>query len=770
MANTYVDYTAVASQTDYNFSFEYLRDDHVKVKVNDVIVTNYTIVTSPTPTKIRFNTAPAAGAEIRIYRDSRGDFSPLVDFVDGSVLTENELDEAYKHNLFVSQEASEGTGNELLNKKGGANYDAEGNKIINLGTPGASTDAANKGYVDQTIDNSIALGGSPAIVSLGGYDVTSTNTTLKQLRAWTADIETNASDISTANINVTSTGSTTARSLADRFADSVNILDYIPSDKHAGIVAGTNTDDLSSYFEDAIETSKRVFIPKGNYHLNANINSKTILEGEGSKSTILRPYNESGAVFVYTFAAMQTPVYDFWDYHSEVSNIGFTTKTTSLLGIGFAFGTVSGETYTADAEYANNVKFKGCQFEQLNKGVAFNHGNIGSEFYSCGFSGNKYGVYMLDSKDSSTLMHAGCKYFYAGEMSSNECAVYVHNETDGYGALSFKDVIFEYNKISCYIYNSTRTFVPPVWDGCWFEGNGLFTSGSTTVTIDSWSGATRSDQTLDARNLYIDGKNSKFVFRNSFFTDCKLSGTDQYVTVDNCRVENETGYLGRPSEVVDSRSTIEYINPNTNGGVDKSDNIITTGMPNIQDNQIGSSIFLSNSRWFNVAPRSSKLSSYGASLVTGISFETQVDLGGGSFTLAGSVVSDGRIYSNCNQYTRASFGSSEYVRVNSPSSVVTTTAGFYVFSFDFKRTQGNPSAYIWNRGTIKFIGQMTAPTLNRWYTFAGLGYSPGGQQIYLDFNGSNEDCTWLASAYQLHRFDTISEAQAFFKSGTYAES
>ena len=238
MANTYVDYTAVASQTDYNFSFEYLRDDHVKVKVNDVIVTNYTIVTSPVQL-IRFNTAPLAGYTIKIYRDSRGDFSPLVDFVNGSVLTESELDESYKHNLFVSQESSEGTGGEQLTKKGLTNYDAEGNKIINLGTPTASTDAANKAYTDQTIDNAIALGGSPAIVSLGGYDVTAL-------------------------------GSTRARSLATRFADITNVLDY-----------GTDTNAIQAAV-DAAGVGGTVLFPAGTYTVTSkiNVNNRQILLGE----------------------------------------------------------------------------------------------------------------------------------------------------------------------------------------------------------------------------------------------------------------------------------------------------------------------------------------------------------------------------------------------------------------------------------------------------------------------------------------------------------
>jgi hypothetical protein len=277
MANTYVDYTGAdgtgTDGKDFLFSFEYLRDDHVVVTVDGVFVTNYSIIVSPTKL-IRFDTTPAANAAIKIFRDSRGRdtsgniiFDQLVDFENGSVLTENELDTSYKHNLFIGQEAAEGSGGEQLTKKGLTHYDAEGNKIINLGTPGASTDAANKGYVDQTIDNAIALGGSPAIVSLGGYDVTDITGSLTQsLANWTAP---------------TATGSSEPRSLTDRFADVVNVLDY-------GAVGNGSTDDAAA-IQNAINSGKKViFDPSKTYFVGTTLNitsSDTVVDGMGATLT-----------------------------------------------------------------------------------------------------------------------------------------------------------------------------------------------------------------------------------------------------------------------------------------------------------------------------------------------------------------------------------------------------------------------------------------------------------------------------------------------------
>jgi hypothetical protein len=336
MANTYVDYTAVAAQTDYNFSFEYLRDEHVKVKVDGNDVTSFTIVTSPTPTKVRFDAAPSAGSSIKIYRDSRGDYSPLVDFVDGSILTENELDEGYKHNLFLAQEASEGQGGEQLTKKGLEHYDAEGNKIINLFAPSADTDAANKAYVDDTIDTAIALGGSPAIVSLGGY-------------------------------GVTALGSTTQRSLANRFGEVVNIKDF-------GAVGNGSTDDSAAFTAAfaALNEYDTLYIPAGHYIIDSDTlsdnyfqipNNYVTIQGSGSASSLIEVTGSTAKGIIYANNK----------HNITISGIAFkSNNVANTVGGGFNAGnsTAIWFNYTDTTTSTNdgNILVDNCSFEDF-KGV-----------------------------------------------------------------------------------------------------------------------------------------------------------------------------------------------------------------------------------------------------------------------------------------------------------------------------------------------------------------------------------------------------------------
>ena len=161
MANTFVDYTVGAGQTDFAFSFPYLDDSHVVVQLDDstgsspggkfytVSTGDYTIITSPS-TLIRFTTAPETGARIRIKRDSISSIA-LVDFENGSVLTETELDRAYLHNLYLNEEIEEGSGKNTMTKDpADGNFDADLAKIKNVADPANPQDAATKNYSDTT--------------------------------------------------------------------------------------------------------------------------------------------------------------------------------------------------------------------------------------------------------------------------------------------------------------------------------------------------------------------------------------------------------------------------------------------------------------------------------------------------------------------------------------------------------------------------------------------------------------------------------------------
>ena len=153
MPNTYVEYTSAISdqvENGFEFSFPYLNDLDGTPLI-DVYVNGTQILSSQfsiSASKIVITSgAVAVGNAVKIVRNSVT-ASPLVDFVNGSVLTEESLDDAYLHNYYLSQEAVEGAGGEQLTKKGTDHYDADGAKLTDLGTPTDPTDAVTKGYVD----------------------------------------------------------------------------------------------------------------------------------------------------------------------------------------------------------------------------------------------------------------------------------------------------------------------------------------------------------------------------------------------------------------------------------------------------------------------------------------------------------------------------------------------------------------------------------------------------------------------------------------------
>lgn len=102
MANSFVQYTGTGSQTAYSVTFPYISQDHVKVLMNDIVVTNYSWSNA---SQITFAAAPANGATITIKRATPA--TPLVDFTAKSRWQTSDLNTATKQALYIAEEAEE---------------------------------------------------------------------------------------------------------------------------------------------------------------------------------------------------------------------------------------------------------------------------------------------------------------------------------------------------------------------------------------------------------------------------------------------------------------------------------------------------------------------------------------------------------------------------------------------------------------------------------------------------------------------------------------
>jgi hypothetical protein len=102
MAVTENTYTGNGSTVLYSFTFPYLAATDIKVSINGVLTTAYTLANATT---IQFNTAPSNGAAIRIYR-STSDAAKRATFFPGSSIRAADLNEDFDQVLYIAQETA----------------------------------------------------------------------------------------------------------------------------------------------------------------------------------------------------------------------------------------------------------------------------------------------------------------------------------------------------------------------------------------------------------------------------------------------------------------------------------------------------------------------------------------------------------------------------------------------------------------------------------------------------------------------------------------
>lgn len=108
-------YTGNGSTKEFNISFAYIEEGHIKVALNEVATTAFTVDTSTSPKKVVMNTlasetstqtttgAPKSGVAVLVFRDTPLN-NALVDYTDGSTLIADDLDKSNQQFLFLLQE------------------------------------------------------------------------------------------------------------------------------------------------------------------------------------------------------------------------------------------------------------------------------------------------------------------------------------------------------------------------------------------------------------------------------------------------------------------------------------------------------------------------------------------------------------------------------------------------------------------------------------------------------------------------------------------
>ncbi len=182
MPLSYVQYNGDGSTDTFNIPFSYISKSHIQVKVNGVVDSG---ITFPTSSTVKTSSIPSSGIIVEVRRITPNT-TKLVDFQDGTLLSEGDLDKTSDQMLFVVQETVDTVDSKLPLDSASNKWDAQNKVIKNVANGTQSNDAVNYnqtlGIVDQATTqaiNAAASAGSAASSATTSQDwATKTNGTV----------------------------------------------------------------------------------------------------------------------------------------------------------------------------------------------------------------------------------------------------------------------------------------------------------------------------------------------------------------------------------------------------------------------------------------------------------------------------------------------------------------------------------------------------------------------------------------------------------------
>ena len=221
MANSFVRYTGNGSTDAYAVPFSYRAQADVNVTIDGVATSAYTW--DGAGTTITFTTAPDNLTSIEIRRTT-SQAARLVDYADGSVLKENDLDTDSFQGFYMGQEAIDDANDRIKLDNADFQWDAQSKRIKNVADPTANTDAVNKQFISTNIPNITTVAGIAADV-----------TTVAGISANVTSVASNAANInlvagSIGSVNTVAADIAKVIAVANDLAEAVSEVETVADD------------------------------------------------------------------------------------------------------------------------------------------------------------------------------------------------------------------------------------------------------------------------------------------------------------------------------------------------------------------------------------------------------------------------------------------------------------------------------------------------------------------------------------------------------------
>jgi hypothetical protein len=240
MAVTQNTYTGDGTTVLFSFTFPYLETTDIKVSLNGTITTAYTLANATT---IQFNTAPANGAAIRIYRVT-DDAALAAQFYPGSAIRSQDLNDNFTQNLYVTQESNRDATSAIATANSALTASASATSTSNTALSQSSTALSNSTAAVSTANTASA--NATTALSQSATAVTTANSSQATATSAAADAASALSASATASSNASTALSQSNTALSNSSTALSQSSTALSNSASAVTTAGTASSNAST--------------------------------------------------------------------------------------------------------------------------------------------------------------------------------------------------------------------------------------------------------------------------------------------------------------------------------------------------------------------------------------------------------------------------------------------------------------------------------------------------------------------------------------------